>query len=89
MSRVLLPNGHSELIDAVLQCGDIPIAGVVNARGMSERLTLLQSKYPEIEIFTMPQFDVLCLGTGYRVINFPVPMENVTGTQLRRVLRGW
>lgn len=89
MSRVLLPDGHCGLIEAVLESGDIPIVGLLNTTGVSFRQTALSSKYPEVEIFTMPQFDTLCLGAGHRIVSFPVPIENVTKAQLRRVLRGY
>lgn len=107
MSRVILPGrwqvpelhgGHRALVEAVLQCGDIPIIGIrktvkdeKNPYSLQHRIEIFRQAFPEVETFVMPDFDIICHGrkVGYRVISLPKEIEAISGTTMRRILRGW
>lgn len=93
-----LHDGHKALVEAVLQSGDIPIIGIRNTvpdkknpYSVKHRIEIFQRAFPEIQAFVMPDFDVICHGrdVGYRVITLPKEIEAISGTEMRRSLRGW
>jgi cytidyltransferase-like protein len=86
--------GHKELLQTKMQGGNRVIVGIrdteqsiYNPFTVYERAVMIQEWNPGVEIFIVPDFDILCYGrdVGYGIeqVELPEEIQTISGTRLR------